>query len=325
MMPPHQIPHIPLAKFSVQHMLYIFFPRLYRPDRPNRNNLTPEELKLVYERGIRPAAIRTNPTAAGDWPATYKDEVFRAQNHGPGFSFTTCMVAACDVPDFTYYLRRYLADLDWGRDVLFMTQIRGVKLGTYHDPTPQGAQEALLDLTEDLLTDEGIWYIDVGLEIYEERYAYQWASSSHQRILENILNITPEDAAKIFRPGRFYFQDISSHFLDISGFRATTGIAPGQQVIQYIQCYTVDKSVTYHPDNRGHFAKFMTTNMAMQGDPPKFVSNLYEAYLNASDHIDCAARIEVRLPIFNSTNVLLGLDPQLVQESLLRFRRKLWW
>jgi len=98
-------------------------------------------------------------------------------------------------------------------------------------------------------------------------------------------------------------RDLSSHFLDLSGFRSTTNDFPGPFGIEYIQCYTIDKAATYHPDDHGHSLKYITTDLAMKGDPPGFVQSLHDVYINAGNTSDCAARFEVCFPIQSVTGV----------------------
>ena len=182
-------------------MLRIFFPRLYSENREHVQ-LTVEERRIVYKRGIRIAAQRTNATAVGDWPATYDDEIFRARNHARGFSWGTRLVAACDIEEFTRHLEAALDKFDWAREIRFMTQIRSVKLGNYHDATQASAQTSLQEFTQDVLTVDGVWYVDVGLELSESSYAYQWAMDSHTRIVMEVMRVTEVDAVCLTRPGR---------------------------------------------------------------------------------------------------------------------------
>ena len=321
---PHLVPNIMLAKFGQQHMLYVFFPRLYS-DKRTQVHLTVEERRLVYEMGIRDAASHCNPTAIGDWPATFDDEVFRARNHARGFSWGTKLIAACDIVDFTDRLKEGLSALEWGREIRFMTDIRGVKLANYHDLTQEYAEQCLEELTRELMTDNGTWFVDVGLELWESGYAYQWTTDSHTRIVSEVLGVTELEAVRLTRPGRRYCRDLSSHFLELSGFRSTTGDFPGPYGVQYIQCYTIDKAATYHPDHHGHASKYITTQMAMKGDPPAFVQSLYDVYQNASRSSDCAERIEVRVPIEYASTVFLAVSVVNLRNHIARFSRRVWW
>ena len=280
---------------------------------------------MVYEMGIREAARHTNPTAIGDWPATYDDEVFQARNHAQGFSWGTKIVAACDIVEFSQRLKAGLSEIEWGREIWFMTDIRGVKLAHYHDLTLEYAEQCLADLTTDLMTQDGIWFVDVGLELWESGYAYQWTTDSHARIVSQVLGVTDTEAIRLTRPGRRYNRDLSSHFLELSGFRSTTGDYPGPHGVQYIQCYTIDKAVTYHPDRHGHSSKYITTQLAMTGDPPAFIQSLYNVYKNASVSNDCSARIEVRVPMENAALVFLGVSVVDLRNYIARFRRNIWW
>ena len=97
----------------------------------------------------------------------------------------------------------------------------------------------------------------------------------------------------------------------------------GPWSVEYIQLYTTDKAVIYHLE-RGRHSKFMTGNEAIEGNPPKFLTELYKVFYNCREKVDCAARIEVRVPLESGHRVLLGLPPHIMATSLVVFPRKVW-
>jgi hypothetical protein len=94
--------------------------------------------------------------------------------------------------------------------------------------------------------------------------------------------------------------------------------------IAYMQMYTTDKSVTFHQAGRRH-AKYLKATDALKGTPPVYCAGLYEAYRQAQNMNDCAARLEVRIPIDHAETVLTTFPNALIKQCLLNFKREKWW
>ncbi|KAG2366150.1 hypothetical protein BDR07DRAFT_1480390 [Suillus spraguei] len=58
--PMHKIPNFPLGKVQQQHVVRIFFPRLYNADWPV-GQLPPDKLALIYDRCLRPTMMEVVP------------------------------------------------------------------------------------------------------------------------------------------------------------------------------------------------------------------------------------------------------------------------
>jgi hypothetical protein len=95
--------------------------------------------------------------------------------------------------------------------------------------------------------------------------------------------------------------------------------------VAYLQFYTTDKSVTYHPRGRSH-AKEITIGEAMDGSKSdEYTMGLYGTYLEAAKNTPSNARMEVRVPIEFARDVLIDIDQPTLQQSLLSFPKKYWW
>jgi hypothetical protein len=113
--------------------------------------------------------------------------------------------------------------------------------------------------------------------------------------------------------------------VDLSGCGLTLASADqGPHDVKYIQMYTTDKAVVYHVEG-SHHAKYLSGKMAIEGNPPVYTGNLYRVYQNASEHIDCGARVEVRVPLEEAATVLRALPARVLEQSLVVFSRKHWW
>jgi hypothetical protein len=123
-----------------------------------------------------------------------------------------------------------------------------------------------------------------------------------------------------------YTRDPVSHLTAISGFRAVPGVrGQGMYEAAYIQAYTTDKAVVYHPEGR-HHAKFITIKEAMQfKHPSKTIEGIYNIYDEARTANSSNARLEVRVPYQFATQVLIELDPNVLKDCLCSFTRQEWW
>jgi hypothetical protein len=70
----------------------------------------------------------------------------------------------------------------------------------------------------------------------------------------------------------------------------------------------------------------MTLENAMgKTQPPVFIEGLFDVYRNAVTSNGSNARVEVRVPLDFAETVLLGLDANVIHQSLLSFTRAEWW
>jgi hypothetical protein len=95
--------------------------------------------------------------------------------------------------------------------------------------------------------------------------------------------------------------------------------------VAYCQLYVTDKALTYNPE-KGHHGKCITMDEAMgtkQTTP--FFNGLYDLFMTVRAKNDTNARIELRAPFENATEVLQWIPSRVVRESLVAIRCKVWW
>jgi hypothetical protein len=297
--------------------------------------LSAEEQAELYEKGIRPAIVALGEDAT-DWPATHRDELWRARRDNGGFAFRAVPLGEWCLPLFGDCLRENLEErgVNWAIGLKFMHQVRGVKGATRHSPqgnNPQAALNEFLDMVNlsTINNNDGAddWWIDVGLEIHSPGYCLEWRTDSHPSIVEQVLRITPQQSQAITSLGSSkYSRDISSHLVDVSGCRIEPGErSRGVYRAKYLQMYTTDKSPTYHPQGQFHGKAIKGEEVLNAKGAPAFCRGLYEAYCNSADHHDSNARIEVRVPLRFGNLVLRNFPDALIRGALLAFLRTVWW
>jgi len=334
--PLHTIPNLALGKCGERSLIRVFFPQLHSEDRRS-SKLTHEEQEKFYERGLRPTIEALAPEKSAEWPVTYRDELTRARRRTGHFSMQGKMVPRNILPGFGDALRHFLEvnGVAWGSDLFFLHQVRGMKATTEHHMDPQSARASLHEfLFENSIpeasTQEGIWYIDVGLEISSvEGMCLLWRTDSHSHVVQRVTGISEQHAIRITELGsQQYARDLSSHLLDVSGCRITPGRqGEGEFEVSYLQMYSTDKSLTYNPEGI-YFSKAMLCVEAIgKVQPPSFTESLYHLYRNASlsRNSNAKARVEVRVPIQHATTVLNNLTYGLIQRSLVAFTNESWW
>jgi hypothetical protein len=334
--PLHTIPNLALGKCGERSLIRIFFPELHSGDRKS-SKLTREEQAQFYEDGLKPTIEILTPEKSAEWPVTYQDELTRARRRTGHFSMQSKMLPREVLRDFGDTLRYCLTErgVAWGRDLFFLHQVRGTKATTEHRMDTPSAGDALSaflfeNSIPERYTEEGIWYIDVGLEISSlEGKCLLWRTDSHSHVVRRVTGVSEQHANRITELGsQQYARDLSSHLLDVSGCRITPGRrGEGQFEVLYLQLYSTDKSLTYNPEGI-YFSKAMYCVEAIgKVQPPSFTESLYHVYRNASlsQKSNANARVEVRVPIQHATTALTNLSYGLVQQSLLAFSNESWW
>jgi hypothetical protein len=341
----HKIPNFEFGTFGTRHQLHIFFPGLWSPERSQQSkpyHLTERERAFWYENGFRPAiATLLGQSIASEWPAKYSTEQFRARKTRGGFAWGTKLIPSNVVDHLTDRIRAELAmnplisedDIAWARDFFVLHTIRGTKHSTYHQVDMESAEYYLFDFVQDAqlspdVPEVGDWYIDVGIQISsQEDECLQWTTSTHNEVIQQALHISDEHAERISNINSSkYSRDLASHLMAISGFRATPGVlAQGEYEAAYIQAYTTDKSIVYHPEGR-HHAKFISIKEAMgMNHPTKTIEGIYGIYEEARTANSSSARLEVRVPYRFATQVMMEFDPDVLKNCLCSFTRQEWW
>ena len=330
------MPNVCIAKWGTHNSIRLFLPELFSTDRKSPF-LTQDELAVLYEKGIRPAAERVLDHQAAEWPVTYKDEMFRARSRNGQLAFQTKIIPKVFTDIWAEYLVDFLkCDTDgWGHGILFLHQIRGVKHSSNHNPNSSTVEQEFnnflnsnhLNLVADLFPDQGCWWIDVGIEIASNtQRCLAWRTDSHYKIVKTICDLSHQVAVRITSPGSSkYTRDMLAHLPGVSGCRISPGVrGQGPHGVKYVQLYTTEKSITYHPE-RGHYGKFITCIDIIRGKDMAFIDQLYSLYRNAIGTCYSLARLELRVPFSSASDILVDLDEDLLCHSLLSFPPKVIW
>ncbi|KAF9522442.1 hypothetical protein CPB83DRAFT_899623 [Crepidotus variabilis] len=330
---PSTVPNVHFGHFGHRHSIRLFFPHLKSDDRTSVR-LQGEELEALYNLGIRPAAENTLARCVHDWPGSFSTAEWKDRNASSGFSYSSVVIPADSIQEFSTELR-FLADteeqLAWARDFFWGVEIRGVKDMCSHPITATREEKArLLNLVlHQVDTRHGTWYADVALEFMQAGQALIWTTVGHQRLMEHLLGMDPEDAAR-YASGRNtrYARDTSTHILALSGFRAdfsaeaTGGV--GHNFVAYAQGYMTDKQQTYHPEG-GKYSKTLTVKLAVIGNPPGWCQSGLRVMGDAADKVDVATRFEKRLPLVCVEDAFSQVDMTVVKDCMVCYKRELWW
>lgn len=314
-------------------MVRVLIPDLH--DDTRSQFLSQEELKIFYEKGLRPAIQRLQIDNAAEWPPTYGSEMFRARGANGQLSFQTKVLPAWCLSVLGNYIRDALTGngCSWGTGLVFLHQIRGVKHSTSHSCTGVAAVQALEvflmdnDLPITLRDKTSNWWLDVGIEIAsKDQHCLAFRTDSHCYFVQEILEIDEDRAKRITTPGSSkYTRDMTSHLTQVSGCRIAPGVrSRGQYGVVYMQLYTTDKSITYRIDGY-HHGKFITAESILKGKATRYIDDLYKLYLNATETSHSLARVEVRVPIRFGCTVLPTLYQEMLENSLVVFPREEWW
>jgi hypothetical protein len=315
-------------------MLRAFIPGLY-----NRYTQSPflsqEDHVTFYEQGLLPAVKELCGDRAAEWPATYTDEMYRARGRNGTLSFQTKMIPDWKVKDLGTMIRSKLreAGIPWGKGIVFLHQIRGVKDSTIHSVDDVSARRALADFLQKEHIDDrvvltrGSWWIDVGIQVTSTaKECLAWRTDSHAQIVQEVCEIETRNAVRMTSIGSSrYTRDMTSHLPQVSGCRIEPGVqGQGRFEVAYLQLYTTDKSVTYRQD-QGRHSKFITCGDIIRGKATAFINGLYSAYRNAIENNHGQARMEVRVPIGFATEALVELQNNILSQGLVSFPSMEWW
>lgn len=266
--------------------------------------------------------------------------MFRARGANGQLCFQTKMISDWLVPYLGDYIRDCLTQngRSWGKGLVFLHQIRGVKHANTHSVSRTAARDALTSfisqnqLDPAIIRSPGSWWVDVGLEVGStEGNCLAWRSDSHFYLVQKLLKTSVYRADKITTPGSSkYTRDMASHLTAVSGCR----IAPGDLGrdafrVGYFQAYTTDKSHTYRLD-RGRYGKFITCDSILKGKAEDYVQNLYTLYRNASKNGNQSlARVEARCHVSQAAELFLNVSQanlnELLRDSLVSFPPDQWW
>lgn len=289
-----------------------------------------------FEKGILPTMRELLGHMGNDLPPDYEAEIFRARQTTGRFSFSTRVLPRWQTEHFGDTLRRNLVanGVGWGRNLVFLHQIRGIKSGNPHAGLDRlNSEAALVECLEqhgidlDTVMRSGEWYVDVGVEIFSNlERCMAWRTDKHATLAEHVLQIPARDAHRITTlTSSKYQRDPASHLIGASGLRITPGIrAEGPLEVQYMQAYLTDKAIIYNPEH-GRFGKYITAYQLLQGKGPDYIRSLYRLYRAATGNNRSSARLELRVPVRHAPDALLDLDPMVLCDCLLSFTVWEWW
>jgi len=122
-----------LGKDDQRHIMRIFFPHLYWEGESAA--ISTELRTHIYEKCLRQAAIKVNPSNQSRWPMTYATAMYLYRDDHRLFHFATI-----DFPP--WLLRKPSARLlglfqmhEELKDAFFVHKLRGMKGVTQHNPT----------------------------------------------------------------------------------------------------------------------------------------------------------------------------------------------
>ncbi|KAG2133223.1 uncharacterized protein EDB93DRAFT_1107682 [Suillus bovinus] len=326
-MPPHRIPNICLAAAGIRTKVRLFFPRLYDPERKDVE-LTFEEKKALYEKGLLPVLRNLSPDTVTNWPVNYEGAQTRARKTRGMFQYSTRPFSGSRVRRFGHDLvEEMVTAFPWAEGMLFMVQLQGVKEAHQHHPDDMDrAEDALANTLSDFyfdeLMDEEHCYVDVGLELSEPGYAFQWRTDAHRELLLAFTQMTGAQTRSLLK-SRDYAVDYSSGLIQLAGCRVSIPPRNNTDPV-YFQAYTTDKALIQQKDG-GRHGLVLTGKAALDEVTPPYLKHLFELYYDAKDVHDCAARVEVRIRARDALTHALDFPGWLMTETLCVFPRLDWW
>ncbi|KAG1766314.1 hypothetical protein EDD22DRAFT_774208 [Suillus occidentalis] len=274
-----------------------------------------------------PVLQALSPDTVTNWPVNYEGAQTRARKARSLYQYGTRPFSGSRVRRLGYDLALKLGEeFEWAEGMLFMVQMQGVKEAHQHRPDDLDAadlalQNTLSDFYYEELMEEEHCYVDVGLELSEAGYAYQWRTDAHAELLSGITGI-PLPRARALVKARESAVDYSSGLIQLSGCRVP--IPAQTSNIVYFQAYTTDKALIQQ-NNGGRHSLSITGKAALEEAEPAYLNRLYDLYFDAKDKHDCAARVEVRIQLKDAWMEPLDFQPWLMRDSLCVFPRCDWW
>ena len=309
----------------------MFFPRLYEAETKAAKSLTDEQLAAVYDDGIYPTICEITPDQATNWPVNYSCARIRARNRNGSMQYGTRPFPKDKVERFGYEVKRRLASKHaWAQSIVFMTQVQGIKEAHQHTPgDPFEAQDkldlALAGLSPRIYAD-GVCFVDVGLELSEEGFAYQWRTDCHHRLVETFTSLMRQQAVSVTALGRSSYQrDYSAGLLHVSGCRVSLRHTLGRRDdAVYMQACTTDKAIIQDLEG-GRHGLTLDGKAVLDGTPPRYMDNFYEVYNDATPTDTSAARLEFRVPLSRAVNFMTDFPANLMERAVCVFPTCDWW
>ncbi|TFK17795.1 hypothetical protein FA15DRAFT_733086 [Coprinopsis marcescibilis] len=335
--PLHQIPNYCFAKWGIRHSIRIFYPRLHTEDRRS-HILTVDECATWYEKVVRPALSRLAPERTNNLPATYSTETFRSRTRNGMLFISGRTISDWDLQYLGDYMRELVAenDMGWAEGFFFLHEIRGVKNSSVHTPSATAATTALGDfltthgIPPEVRTEAGVLaWVDVGIEISSDVGDCLAPRADTIPALISQFSSIPIDKATsmaVAGNGKFYLDPISC-MTQVAGCRLSPGVrGRGPYGVIKLQAYVTDKAVTATPDEgTGRHAKHITLNDMLNNRHERFLTNLYETYIDCVGEVTSNVRFEVRVPLEFGDKVMLHYDSDVIRDCLVSLDSRTWW
>ncbi|TFK16556.1 hypothetical protein FA15DRAFT_761382 [Coprinopsis marcescibilis] len=335
--PLHQIPNYCFAKWGIRHSIRIFYPQLHNEDRRS-HILTVSECATWYEKVVRPALSRLAPERSNNLPATYSAETFRSRTRNGMLFISGRTISDWDLQFLGDYMRELVTehDIGWAQDFFFLHEIRGVKNSSVHTPNVTAATAALSDfltthgMPHDVASQPGnLAWVDVGIEITSDNGdCLAPRADTIPALITQFSSIPIEKATSmaVAGNGKFYLDPISC-MTQVAGCRLSPGVrGRGPYGVIKLQAYVTDKAITATPDEgTGRHAKHITLNDMLNNRHERFLTNLYETYIDCVGEVTSNVRFEVRVPMEFGDKVMLQYDSDAIRDCLVAMDSRTWW
>lgn len=321
------------------------FPRLYHQHGKNKQ-LPPNLLGIIYDKGVRPAALQVVPGHQSHWPASYHAAVAVARDRGGRLHFGTKDLPSYVLDEFCALLLQNLNSYPELKDAYFLHELKGTKGATIHDPTNRASRWAILDdilqfLDIPRITPEE-WYIDVALEVSRPEHVLLWLEVAHEELLRHALPRQWAHSAhsiQMLQQSKNNFKlDRVAQLNDFAGFRCTPRTKGFRDSVTYLNVYTTDKEPTYQLHN-GVFAAHRASDLIGAKSMSKVISDvekISEVFgqcmgMEGTDEMDPrspvegCARFEVRVQLRHAADSYFELPADLVERSVAAIPAGVWW
>lgn len=331
----YKIPNIALGKVRHRHITRLFFPRLYQS---HGNPAIPTSLlEDLYDKCILPTVRKVIPEHATHWPVDYAAASRQFRDNKGQLHFSSIDVPQDRLDQFSQVLLEQLNRFEEFSDAYFLHELRGTKGGMIHSAHARVEREEKLQEMMEFLNISKLvleqWWIDVGIEIHMAGHILQWTQGGHAAILQSILpGISNHNINRLLNSKTLFHLDRACQLTDLAGFRCEPSSQGKKDAISYINVYTTDKSATYQLHD-GVFKRREPTCLF----PNNIKRTLQDIDSMSQTFTACAgrttgtkglegnARLEVRVKLSNSANVLAGLDRYLLDGSVVGIKTSVWW
>ncbi|KAG1845759.1 hypothetical protein C8R48DRAFT_617015 [Suillus tomentosus] len=332
----HKIPNIPLGKVQQQHIVRIFFLRLYNAEW-QVSELSRQKLALIYDRCICPTMMEVVPESSNGWPTTYAATYAQSMTCTGSLTFSSTDIPWYRLNEVATTLLAKLVDLGPEfKDTYFGHELRGRKGATIHDGRNEDERRLVM---EDLFKhvdvdsfDAEQWHVDVGLNISAPGHIVTWCESSHHKLLSHLMPAAmAQQISHLIKNKAWFHLDCTLQIKEFAGFCVTTTHCVGTSSLSYVQAYCTEKNVSYSM-NPGVFHQCQAKEL-LEKTKSRLIKDMDimgRTYFKCAGegevegHDGCAC-LEIWVPLTNAVNSLSTLPEELIQCSVVAIARRVWW